>query len=83
MTDSSRTDVVDDAEDLDSSSTISTRMKFVATDMTMKIGPVENGIRSPLRPTVGAKCRGGFNDISINDGKKCGTRQRWHSRGIG
>ena len=34
-------------------------------------------------PTVGAKCRGGMNDISINDGKKCGTRQRWRSRGIG
>ena len=28
-------------------------------------------------------CRGGFNDISIYDGKKCGTRQRWRSRGIG
>ena len=41
-----------------------TWMKLVATETTMKIGPAESGTPLAASPTVGAKCRGGFTDIS-------------------
>ena len=38
--------------------------------MSTKRDPAENVIPLAASPTVGAKCRGGINDISINDGKE-------------
>ena len=43
-----------------------------ATKMLMKRGSAENGTPLAARPTVGAKCHGGVNDISIYDGKVVG-----------
>ena len=60
----------------------STRPETTRRSSTV-LDPTRNVIPLVASPTMDAKCRGGINDISINDGKKCGTRRRWRSRGIG
>ena len=47
----------------------STRPEMTRRSFTVR-DPAQNVIPLVACPTVGAKCRGGLNDISINDGKE-------------